>query len=1196
MAIRLNGWLSDKFEAQLLLGNNWLQNKNSAKAAGIKSEYSSARGWRGLYHDNGSCLDITHFFPPDTGSKSALQVLQPNPLILTDGKTRVNAHLDSACIRAFLHRFPHLSHLPAQAVLLVRSYTIRYTSYGPPRHRLRLILHTVDWIAISNEPVRAAVSVPLEQVNDVSAVLQQLNSTRAAEDCRCLRPSRHTAIGARPRDGDPGQGEEGEKDNQGDQDEEEGIMAPTVDEGATSSQSQQSYTQAHFATQTTPAMRAGTSGHELRMLGVNRMDPVIVGNTRQEDLPPTSAHVNCHKLLDMLRKTGIIQPPSPDEKGSFQQPKSISTQASPLTPSRTLDTKTQRQTPSVRNDRTRRRKSPKRTHSQRHATETEARSPITADSPKGTWVAEEAGNWKEPSETSMECPWMKGFVFNSHSVVPDAYQMKVLNRSESWYKTQPGIMPFQKNNMPMRHFRMIRALAEENAAAQGQTQSDEEIDDSSPDSDSEGAAVVSSPESLPKTSLDDMPGTSQISWSASSTPEPPQIPASIKPGLPPDSSLEMGESAESAKNARILSSPAISLVAEKSTSAPPSSPPAMEIPADSDDEMEMETSVPQALNETRTVHVASSRRGLVSSQSPRSKLVVQVQETPHARSKQIHVSPEGKEYVSTEETKNSSSMSIVFDTHDESVSTASAKYKRDQIMTTSDAIGRPKELDSSPSEEPGHADRAEPARQSSLSTEGEIVMIESSPRTEAQMDAVDGGSISGHTAEVPDCPSRMSVSGSTKRKLAESPTKSSRRNSKRREIKLVGFGNYSPPSTDPALALRKDRADSLQRFRETRKSSTSYESRAGSLANPDADSEAMDVDASGMALSKSNFRTMSPRHQSLYDEPSPLRPLPKADQAPVKSSHPSREVAQSHTPTTGGSLRRSVQSKCTNVDGQVTMVSEPSTIFEKFRAAYPEYAGNEKHFKGQCLQMYQLDQEDKMVPKWQWDDFIIRHRADYRQYLLECVDNGEEPEPYYRFYKDTIRDTLYRKCIVDSRKNLFKALEELGAEPPASHAKEPRQDKSSRASLPSASTHHIRTPQLPEAPRQRPRHSLPVIAHIVPRTSMPSLHTPAFRTPPAPASARKPTSNPPSSESPVSKSDNLLSSLSRAPTPSSSRTPESSGDPFRDYFFAVQRVKSLTGSDTVDRNKPWPQSLEGRPTVADAPKQKVDVLTWGDVL
>lgn len=76
MAIRLTAWLEDICATQLLLGNHWLNDKNR-----IRDEYRQTgvkldpeREWEGLYHDNGSCLDITIDTPP--GCECYLTILQ----------------------------------------------------------------------------------------------------------------------------------------------------------------------------------------------------------------------------------------------------------------------------------------------------------------------------------------------------------------------------------------------------------------------------------------------------------------------------------------------------------------------------------------------------------------------------------------------------------------------------------------------------------------------------------------------------------------------------------------------------------------------------------------------------------------------------------------------------------------------------------------------------------------------------------------------------------------------------------------------------------------------------------------------------------------------------------------------------------------------------------------------------------------
>ena len=72
MALRLDGWLEETFESQLLLGNHWLQQRHERKKSGVKGERD--RDWEGLYHDNGSCLDITNCIHPERNS--ALRILQ----------------------------------------------------------------------------------------------------------------------------------------------------------------------------------------------------------------------------------------------------------------------------------------------------------------------------------------------------------------------------------------------------------------------------------------------------------------------------------------------------------------------------------------------------------------------------------------------------------------------------------------------------------------------------------------------------------------------------------------------------------------------------------------------------------------------------------------------------------------------------------------------------------------------------------------------------------------------------------------------------------------------------------------------------------------------------------------------------------------------------------------------------------------
>ena len=58
MAVSLTAWLHEEVKTQLELGNSWLQEKNKSKANLDRPSIAVDRKWTGIYHDNGSCIDI----------------------------------------------------------------------------------------------------------------------------------------------------------------------------------------------------------------------------------------------------------------------------------------------------------------------------------------------------------------------------------------------------------------------------------------------------------------------------------------------------------------------------------------------------------------------------------------------------------------------------------------------------------------------------------------------------------------------------------------------------------------------------------------------------------------------------------------------------------------------------------------------------------------------------------------------------------------------------------------------------------------------------------------------------------------------------------------------------------------------------------------------------------------------------------
>ncbi|KAL8693892.1 MAG: hypothetical protein Q9218_001357 [Villophora microphyllina] len=87
-------------------------------------------------------------------------------------------------------------------------------------------------------------------------------------------------------------------------------------------------------------------------------------------------------------------------------------------------------------------------------------------------------------------------------------------------------------------------------------------------------------------------------------------------------------------------------------------------------------------------------------------------------------------------------------------------------------------------------------------------------------------------------------------------------------------------------------------------------------------------------------------------------------------------------------------------------------IFARFQFAYPEYSGTRDHFHGMCKKIYLLVQAGRMEHKSLWDDFVIRHKTNYPQYLQRCVDSVEDAKPYEQFYHDEVDEPRFTKRVM----------------------------------------------------------------------------------------------------------------------------------------------------------------------------------------
>jgi hypothetical protein len=877
-------------------------------------------------------------------------------------------------------------------------------------------------------------------------------------------------------------------------------MAPSdgADNGNASLNSQ-------YALGTQPAhlARSRPTNDELQLLGAKSLEPVLAGNTKRAELRPQAHRAQNSleaTLLGMLKKSGNHLQPRPAKSEPSPAESTPPPQASPRHPGQPTDRATESPTviPPVQSD-TREGASPVPTE--------HLETPRRHAQPKSHKL----------DKMAAECPWMKGFHFTRESTVVPKDQASILNKPESWYKPQPGYR-FPPANIPMAIFTTLSRLADEKAALNASSDSDDMDIEPTPDS----YPTTGEQRSLPVTQIekDDDSSISVVSWSSSPvlSPQPPvgrfnNLPpdsslgspeavrrvqlADRMPSLPPDSSDDAPMDISPLPDSRIhhrrdpLQQTQGPEIMDSSNGpapeAPRSSPPVIEL-LSSDNEME--TAVPHALGED-SVERANS--------------VVQVERTPYAKGRSGQTAhplpPTLHKQTSYDGLHNTSSTSVIYDTCNVANAPATTQGcdDREASLLASTQIQPP------PMTSLRDKDSSQAMGANTLNKEPSFYQSQSAPTPtsmSAQILSKDSSSrnrLASFQTSSTTLPMRRAISppisSPSKRKLNDSPSKSSKRKAKRREIKVVGFGD-----TPEKVALKQE--------------------------------EDVEMDAIPEVEVVSARDVMSPRHQSLYDTPS-AEERPVEQPAPAIASTPLRRPNVAATHITLGAQTSSGHGS----SPVAAKVTHSQTIFQRFKTAYPEYTGDEKHFTAQCKQMLDLDSEDKMVPKWQWDDYLIRNRTDYKDYVMQCLDQGESFEPHYRFYKDNIRNTIYVEGILGSREALATALDELRTVPaPAQRAPPPpsQPKKPARTSLPWS----------PDVPRHRsagasPRHSLPARSHAPPSTT------------PAP---QKPQERPTLTPRP-----NLLTRQSTDKAPPTTGT----GDAYRDYVFAAMRTTSWTGSTRV---------------------------------
>lgn len=116
------------------------------------------------------------------------------------------------------------------------------------------------------------------------------------------------------------------------------------------------------------------------------------------------------------------------------------------------------------------------------------------------------------------------------------------------------------------------------------------------------------------------------------------------------------------------------------------------------------------------------------------------------------------------------------------------------------------------------------------------------------------------------------------------------------------------------------------------------------------------------------------------------------------------------------------------------IASTTGSIYDRFLATYPEYTGDLKHFVAMAKKIDTLCSADRMEHHFLWDDFIARHKMEYGQYLLDCMERAEDPIPYEGFYRIEIHEPRFMKKVI-TPSNLADVLALSGL---ASHTGQPQ--------------------------------------------------------------------------------------------------------------------------------------------------------------
>lgn len=96
---------------------------------------------------------------------------------------------------------------------------------------------------------------------------------------------------------------------------------------------------------------------------------------------------------------------------------------------------------------------------------------------------------------------------------------------------------------------------------------------------------------------------------------------------------------------------------------------------------------------------------------------------------------------------------------------------------------------------------------------------------------------------------------------------------------------------------------------------------------------------------------------------------------------------------------------------------EDSSLYGKFRRAYPSYTASVKHFETMCKNLAASCRKGQIsCHPILWDDYIARSVSDYLLYCQQQVLAAEPQDPYEKYYNEQIEGSLHEKKVVTRAK------------------------------------------------------------------------------------------------------------------------------------------------------------------------------------